>query len=93
MRQDVDDLDAVLFAAAGGKRMTEYDLLFAVVPVGIDQASHLEFAREIVRTFNFRTKSHVLVEPQMKNTEYPKVLGLDGAQKMGKSLNNHLLLF
>jgi len=61
-----------------------------VVPVGIDQASHLEFAREIVRTFNFRTKSQVLVEPQMKNTEYPKVLGLDGAQKMGKSLNNHL---
>lgn len=61
-----------------------------IVPVGIDQASHLEFAREIVRTFNFRTKSQTLVEPQMKNTEYPKVLGLDGAQKMGKSLNNHL---
>ena len=27
-----------------------------IVPVGVDQASHLEFAREIVRTFNFRTK-------------------------------------
>lgn len=63
-----------------------------VVPVGIDQASHLEFTREIVRTFNYRTKRQVLIEPQMKNTEYPKVLGTDGAQKMGKSLNNHIEL-
>jgi tryptophanyl-tRNA synthetase len=63
-----------------------------VVPVGVDQASHLEFAREIVRTFNFRTQSQALVEPQMKNTEYPKVLGTDGVQKMSKSLNNHIEL-
>lgn len=63
-----------------------------VVPVGVDQASHLEFAREIVRTFNYRTKTQALVEPQMKNTEYPKVLGTDGVQKMGKSLNNHIEL-
>ncbi len=63
-----------------------------VVPVGVDQASHLEFAREIVRTFNFRTKRNALVEPQMKNTEYPKVLGTDGVQKMSKSLNNHIEL-
>lgn len=62
------------------------------VPVGIDQASHLEFTREIVRTFNYRTKRQVLIEPQMKNTEYPKVLGTDGQQKMGKSLNNHIEL-
>jgi len=62
------------------------------VPVGIDQASHLEFAREIVRTFNYRTKRQVLIEPKMKNTEYPKVLGTDGQQKMGKSLNNHIEL-
>jgi len=63
-----------------------------VVPVGVDQASHLEFAREIVRTFNFKTKRSVLVEPQMKNTEYPKVLGTDGQAKMSKSLNNHIEL-
>ena len=63
-----------------------------VVPVGVDQASHLEFAREIVRTFNFRTKREALVEPQMKNTEFPKVLGTDGVQKMSKSLNNHIEL-
>lgn len=61
-----------------------------IVPVGVDQASHLEFTREIVRTFNHRTGKQVLIEPQMKNTEYPKVLGTDGQQKMGKSLNNHI---
>jgi len=64
----------------------------SVVPVGVDQASHIEFTREIVRTFNHRTGKQVLVEPQMKNTEFPKVLGTDGVQKMGKSLNNHIEL-
>jgi tryptophanyl-tRNA synthetase len=63
-----------------------------VVPVGIDQAPHIEFARETVRSFNYRYSTNVLREPQMKNTEIPKVLGIDGAQKMGKSLNNHIEL-
>ena len=62
------------------------------VPVGIDQAPHLEFAREIVRSFNHRYGRDVLVEPEMKVTEVPKVLGIDGQQKMGKSLNNHIEL-
>ena len=63
-----------------------------VVPVGVDQAPHIEFAREIVRSFNFRFNTKVLVEPQMKVTQMPKVIGTDGVQKMGKSLNNHLEL-
>ncbi len=62
------------------------------VPVGIDQAPHLEFAREIVRSFNHRFGAEVLIEPEMKVTEVPKVLGIDGQQKMGKSLNNHIEL-
>ena len=62
------------------------------VPVGVDQAPHLEFARETVRSFNYRYNTSVLVEPQMKVTEYPKVIGLDGVQKMSKSLNNHIEL-
>ena len=61
-----------------------------VVPVGIDQAPHLEYARELVRSFNFRYNTDVLIEPQMKNTEYPKVIGIDGVEKMSKSLNNHI---
>jgi tryptophanyl-tRNA synthetase len=61
-----------------------------VVPVGIDQAPHLEYARETVRSFNYRYNTNVLIEPQMKNTEVPKVLGIDGVEKMSKSLNNHI---
>jgi tryptophanyl-tRNA synthetase len=63
-----------------------------VVPVGVDQAPHLEFTREVVRSFNYRYNADVLIEPQMKATEIPKVLGIDGQQKMSKSLNNHIEL-
>ena len=63
-----------------------------IVPVGVDQAPHLEFAREIVRSFNYRFHTKALIEPQMKNTEVPKVLGIDGKEKMSKSLNNHIEL-
>ena len=59
------------------------------VPVGVDQAPHLEFTREIVRRFNHHF-GDVLIEPQAKFTDFPKVLGLDGQQKMSKSLNNHI---
>ena len=62
------------------------------VPVGVDQRPHIEFAREVVRSFNYRYNKDVLVEPQMKATEFPKVLGIDGQQKMSKSLNNHIEL-
>ena len=63
-----------------------------IVPVGIDQAPHLEFAREVVRSFNHRYGTKVLIEPQVKHTEVLKVLGIDGREKMGKSLNNHIEL-
>jgi len=63
-----------------------------LVPVGVDQAPHLEFSRELVRSFNFRFKTDVLIEPQMKITKVPKVLGTDGQHKMSKSLNNHIEL-
>lgn len=63
-----------------------------VVPVGMDQAPHIEFTREAVRSFNFRYNTNVLIEPGMKNTITPKVLGIDGKEKMSKSLNNHIEL-
>jgi tryptophanyl-tRNA synthetase len=64
-----------------------------MVPVGVDQAPHIEFTREIVRSFHYRYGvQDVLVEPQMKATEIPKVLGIDGERKMSKSLNNHIEL-
>jgi tryptophanyl-tRNA synthetase len=62
------------------------------VPVGVDQAPHIEFTREVVRSFNHRFGKALLIEPEMKITEVPKVLGTDGQQKMGKSLNNQIEL-
>ena len=62
------------------------------VPVGLDQAPHIEFTREIVRSFNFRYNTHVLIEPEMKVTEVPKVIGTDGVQKMSKSQDNQIEL-
>ena len=64
----------------------------SLVPVGVDQAPHIEFTREVVRSFNYRYGQAVLIEPDMKITEVPKVLGTDGQQKMSKSLDNHIEL-
>ena len=63
-----------------------------VVPVGIDQAPHVEFARETVRSFNFRYNTTALIEPKEKFTEFPKIMGIDGVNKMSKSLNNDIEL-
>ena len=59
------------------------------VPVGQDQVPHLELAREITRRFN-RTFGETFPEPQARLTEAPLILGLDGKDKMSKSLNNHV---
>ncbi len=60
-----------------------------VVPVGEDQLPHLELAREIVRRFNEKF-GNTFPEPVAKLTEFPMIVGLDGKEKMSKSLNNHL---
>jgi len=60
-----------------------------VVPVGEDQLPHLELAREIVRRFN-SLLGPTFLEPTAKLTSFPMVLGLDGKDKMSKSLNNYL---
>jgi len=56
------------------------------VPVGEDQAAHLELSREIVRRFN-NLYGDVFPEPKALFTETPKVPGLDG-RKMSKSYGN-----
>jgi tryptophanyl-tRNA synthetase len=58
-----------------------------VVPVGRDQAAHLELSREIVRAFN-RRYGDTFPEPQAVFTEAPTVLGTDGVRKMSKSVGN-----
>lgn len=60
------------------------------VPVGEDQAAHLELSREIVRRFN-HFYGDVFPEPQALFTETPKVPGLDG-RKMSKSYQNTIAL-
>ncbi len=60
-----------------------------VVPVGEDQLPHLEIAREIVRRFN-TLLGPTFLEPVAKMTTYPMVVGLDGKDKMSKSMNNQL---
>jgi tryptophanyl-tRNA synthetase len=59
----------------------------SLVPVGKDQAAHLELSREIVRAFNARY-GPTFPEPQAVFTEAPVVLGTDGVKKMSKSVGN-----
>ncbi len=59
----------------------------SLVPVGKDQAAHLELSREIVRAFNARY-GNTFPEPEAVYTEAPIVLGTDGVKKMGKSVGN-----
>lgn len=56
------------------------------VPVGEDQASHLELSREIARRFN-SYYGEIFPEPKALFTPTPKVPGLDG-RKMSKSYGN-----
>lgn len=57
------------------------------VPVGEDQAPHIELTREIARRFNTRY-GNVFPEPQGLFTETPRILGTDGTTKMSKSRGN-----
>lgn len=62
-----------------------------LVPVGDDQLPHIELTRKIVRRFNELYKP-VLVEPEALISKVPRLIGLDGNSKMGKSLNNGIYL-
>ena len=59
------------------------------VPVGEDQAQHLEFTREVARRFNSRFGDY-FPEPATLIGRGARVMGLDGASKMSKSLGNHI---
>lgn len=62
-----------------------------VVPVGEDQLPLLEQCREIVRKFN-TIYGKTLKEPEAVLSEANRVKGLDGNDKMGKSLGNAIFL-
>ncbi|MDR2817143.1 MAG: tryptophan--tRNA ligase [Oscillospiraceae bacterium] len=63
-----------------------------LVPVGEDQIPHMELTRKIVRRFNAIYNTDVLTEPEAMLSECPRLAGLDGNAKMGKSLNNAIFL-
>ncbi|WP_309570674.1 tryptophan--tRNA ligase [Deinococcus sp.] len=62
-----------------------------LVPVGADQLPMIEQTREIVRRFH-RLYAPVLVEPRELLGKAPRLPGLDGGAKMGKSLGNAIFL-
>ncbi len=62
-----------------------------VVPVGEDQLPLIEQCREIVRKFN-SIYGDVLVEPEAVLSKEKRIKGLDGNEKMGKSLGNAIYL-
>lgn len=62
-----------------------------LIPVGEDQLPLIEQCREIVRKFN-SIYGVTLIEPEPLLSPYPRIKGLDGNEKMGKSLGNAIYL-
>lgn len=62
-----------------------------IVPVGEDQLPHIEQTREIVRKFN-NIYGNTLKEPEALLSSNSRIKGLDGNEKMSKSLGNCIYL-
>ncbi|MBI5682958.1 MAG: tryptophan--tRNA ligase [Deltaproteobacteria bacterium] len=91
--EEVKDKDLHTYGFLGYPVLQTADIIIYkanAVPVGIDQAPHLELSREITRRFNF-LYGETFPEPQTLLTETPKLLGTDG-RKMSKSYNNAIFL-
>ena len=63
-----------------------------LVPVGEDQLPLIEQCKEIVRKFNSIYGESVLKEPEAVLSNSKRIKGLDGNEKMGKSLGNAIYL-
>jgi tryptophanyl-tRNA synthetase len=95
LKEQVRDLNSetLLYGHLGYPVLQAADILMYkanVVPVGEDQAPHVEITREIARKFN-QTYAEVFPEPETRLTKFSRLPGLDG-RKMGKSNNNFILL-
>jgi tryptophanyl-tRNA synthetase len=87
-------LDVVPFGLYGYPVLQAADIMLPradVVPVGRDNLSHVEITREIVRRFN-NLYGDVFREPDALISEIPILPGINGMQKMSKSLDNAILL-
>lgn len=88
------NMDSVVYGYLGYPVLQAADILLykgEVVPVGEDQVPHIEITREIARRFNTQW-GEVFPEPEPKLTKFARLAGLDGNQKMSKSLGNTILL-
>ena len=93
MQREITDKDLNTYGFLGYPVLQTADIILYkgnAVPVGEDQAYHLELAREITRRFN-RLFGEIFPEPQMLLTEVPKLAGTDG-RKMSNSLHNAIYL-
>jgi tryptophanyl-tRNA synthetase len=89
MQQEIADKDLNTYGFLGYPVLQANDIVMYkadFVPVGEDQAAHLELTREIVRRFN-RIFGPIFPEPQTLLTEVPRLAGTDG-RKMSKSFGN-----
>jgi tryptophanyl-tRNA synthetase len=92
-REQIQDKDLGNFGFLGYPCLQAADILIYKaqgVPVGIDQAPHVELTREIARRFN-HLYGPLFPEPDVVLSESPKVPGTDG-RKMSKSYGNAVLL-
>ena len=93
MQQELQDKDLTTYGFLGYPVLQAADIVIYkadFVPVGEDQAAHVELTREIVRRFN-RNFGPVFSEPQTLLTEVPRLAGTDG-RKMSKSFGNSILI-
>jgi tryptophanyl-tRNA synthetase len=82
------------FALLGYPVLQAADILSAradAVPVGRDNAAHVEVAREIARRFS-RLYEPVFPVPELVDADVPSLPGTDGLNKMSKSLGNAIYL-
>ncbi len=92
-QQNLDEKDLSTYGFLGYPLLQTADIIIYkadAVPVGEDQAPHIELAREIVRRFN-NLYGEVFPEPQTLLTEAKRIPGTDG-RKMSKSYGNAIYL-
>jgi tryptophanyl-tRNA synthetase len=92
-QQQLGDRDLSTYGFLGYPLLQSADILIYkanAVPVGEDQAPHVELTREVARRFN-HLYAPVFPEPQTLLTATPRVPGTDG-RKMSKSYGNAVLL-
>jgi tryptophanyl-tRNA synthetase len=92
-RENITEKDVGNYAFLGYPVLQAADIIMYkadYVPVGKDQASHVELTREIVRRFN-NFYGPVFPEPKELHTEVPVLPGTDG-RKMSKSYGNAIYL-